>query len=130
MQDKEALDLADGLKLGLITPEQIPELITTTLGKTPDKMIDALVKDLIRESNGKKHITMSAKVRDAMDALFDFNYKHIYFSEKNRAFVPTIRNCLEGLYEHYTKEENLSPQKAIDAIILLTDRQALEILKK
>lgn len=122
------MDLGDGLRLNMINSSQIPVEVTKVLGPTPDKMIDTLVKNLIHCSKGRRYITMSPRVREAMDKLFDFNYKHIYFSKKNRDFVPTIEACINGLYKHFTEKEKLSPQEAIDKIVGLTDRQALALV--
>jgi dGTPase len=131
------MDLTDGLHIGLIEPARIPEVITRRLGRNASEIINTLVTDVILQSANNRdkkgrvtHISMSRYVREAMNALQDFNYKHIYFSEINRDFKATIRECLTTIFSKLMKPPGATPQEAIDNMVMLTDREALEIFKQ
>lgn len=133
------MDLQDALSLGIVAENQIPPVVRTTLGqnarnidKMIGKIIDTLVRDVIVSSSkrlnaGERCITTSHKTREALKALFDFNYKYIYFGELKNSMVSEIEECMETLYQYFTTDQKMTPQKAIDAVAGLTDRQAKEI---
>jgi len=118
-------DLEDGLTLNIITREQLPAIVTKTLGTSAREMIDVLVKDVISCSRGRNYVTMSEKCRLALDALFDFNYAHIYHGEFKTGWNQTIEICINSLFEHFTQTQGMTAQDAIDTIASLTDAEAL-----
>ncbi len=119
------MDLEDALVLELIRPDQLPSAVTSVLGWKAGQIMDTVVRDVIAQSRGHNYITMSEPVRKALDALFAFNYEHIYYSEQNMAFKPQVRQYIEGLFNYYTTKEGQSAEQAIDTIAKMTDSEAV-----
>lgn len=124
------MDLYDGLMLKLVKDEHIPPLVLNDLGITPGEIIDTLIRDVIKESAGKNLITMSPRVWNALDELFDFNYENIYFSQLNMDFKRTIFACVNVLLGHFMEKNGQDARAAIDNVVALTDQQALSIYQK
>lgn len=123
-------DLEDAILLGVVRPEQVPELVKTRLGLAARDIIDTLVKDIIAVSANRPYITMSDGAREALDQLFGFNYQHYYLGEYKRPLVQRIEQCITVLYDHYTKTVGQTPQTAIDTIAGMTDAQALATFRE
>jgi dGTPase len=123
-------DLEDALFMGIVKEEEVPGIVKEVLGNSAGEIIGTLVKDVIASSAGKNYITMSRKVREALDALFEFNYEHYYFGEFKASLVSKIEICLKTLYGYYTQKSKRTPQEAIDLIVGLTDQQAMALFEE
>ena len=71
-------DLEDAIRLGILKREDLDKSITDVLGNTNDKIVDALVTDVINNSYNKPYIKLSNKVYNALNKLIEYNYKNIY----------------------------------------------------
>jgi len=89
-------DLEDGIRLGVVNRDQIPDLCRTTLGSTNGTIVFTLVTDLIATSLDQPFVGFSEETGQALQALKDFNYTHIY---KNPAIKRHIRS-IGSIYEH------------------------------
>ena len=93
-------DLEDAVLLKIIKKEEIPLIVTETLGKTNSDMINTLVKDVIQQAKAKNEIGFSDKVYEAMLVLKDFNYKQIYRSSVLEEFHQFIERVLKTLWNY------------------------------
>ncbi|MDX9799789.1 MAG: HD domain-containing protein [Spirochaetia bacterium] len=93
-------DLEDALQLKILEKNQIPAVVTKTLGSSNSDMIDTLVKDVIRYAEKNGEIGFSDPVYDAMIVLKDFNYKNIYNSSVLEDFHKFIERVLKTLWEY------------------------------
>ena len=75
-------DLDDGIRLGLITEEDIPFSIREVLGKTSNDRLDTMIKDMILTSQGKNEIKMSEEIDENFKKLRQFMFERLYFNEK------------------------------------------------
>ncbi len=96
-------DLDDALRAEVIKKSDIPKDITTILGDSHSKRIDAMVKDVISTSLGTdmERLTMSEEVSAATYKLRDFLYERVYESEEIRAEFNKAKKILRDLYEYY-----------------------------
>ena len=97
-------DIEDAIILGVIKREDIPEEITKVLGNTNSHIIDNLVKDLLENSYGKPYLEFSDTVFNALKALMDFNYTHIYNSPIKADTEERSRNLFQMLFEKYLND--------------------------
>jgi dGTPase len=94
-------DLEDGIRLGLITREQIPEPCRRLLGSTNGTIVFTLVTDLIAESLDQPFIGFSGDIADALETLKAFNYRHIYKNPAIKQHLGTIEAIYEHLFHQY-----------------------------
>lgn len=114
-------DIEDATASGIIKEEDIPEKITSVLGKTNGEIIDTLVRDLItnfyqdreefRNKNGREpaktemSVRLSEGVTRALNSLImDFNYPLIYESEVNNTYTVQTENMIRFLFKALLKE--------------------------
>lgn len=88
-------DLEDGIRLGLVSREDLPPTCAKVLGKTQGTIVFTLVTDLIQTSSSQDHIAFSPEISLALKELKAFNYDRIY---KN----PAIKKHLANIQEIFT----------------------------
>jgi dGTPase len=93
-------DVEDAVQLKIVKKEEIPSVVTETLGKTNSEMINTLVKDVIKYAKEKNEIGFSNKVYEAMLAIKEFNYKNIYHSNILKEFHQFIERVLKTLWDY------------------------------
>ena len=74
-------DLEDAIRLGILKREDLDKSITDVLGNTNDKIVDALVTDVINNSYNKPYIKLSNKVYNALNKLIGKNISIISHEE-------------------------------------------------
>jgi len=102
-------DIDDALRAGIIRKNDLPSRPLEILGKTHKKRINTLVQDIVRESEGKPHLTMRREILDAFNELRDFMYERVYLAS---VLVPEIRKAYEvvrRLYDFYLEHIDLLP---------------------
>lgn len=114
-------DLEDGIRLGVVTRDQIPYISQKVLGKTNGTIVFNLVTDLITTSTGKPFVGFSDDISQALKALKAFNYQHIYKNPAIKKHLGTV----EAIYRHlfYQYMEDLETDNRGSAIFteFLTD---------
>ena len=98
-------DTDDAIRAGLITIEDLPEMVKKRLGLSHSERINTLVKSVIlttKEAN-KKAILIEEKCLDALIALRDFLFEKIYFSPIVRKEFEKAKKILTSLFEFYYK---------------------------
>jgi dGTPase len=71
-------DIDDGIRAGLLAPDELPAEELALLGDTGSKRIDTLVHDLVETSVGSDDIVQSAEIGQAMLGLRAFMFEHVY----------------------------------------------------
>ena len=89
-------DLEDGIRLGLVSREELPPACAKRLGTTQGTIVFTLVTDLIQTSAGQDFIAFSPEISTALKELKEFNYARIY---KNPA-IKTHLADIEGIFAH------------------------------
>lgn len=77
-------DLEDGVKVGLIKPDDIPTAAKNWLGETNRKIIDTLVRDIYanyQKDEQPDMLRFGDQVFEAAEQLNSFNYERIYKSD-------------------------------------------------
>ncbi len=94
-------DIEDAIIVGAIKRSDIPYYITRVLGNTNSKIVDTLVKDIIINSQEKRHIELSKEVFEALMELKHWNSKNIYESEKTTVNNNVLENLFNNLFDAY-----------------------------
>lgn len=93
-------DIEDGVRKGLITFEDVPKNITNVLGKSNSEIINTIILDIIKNSEGEDCIKLSEDVFNAINDLKKFNYENIYY----KSMTDDDRNYLEVLFHKMAKK--------------------------
>ena len=94
-------DLEDGIRLGLVKRDQIPDLCRKTLGSTNGTIVFSLVTDLIATSLDQPFVGFSEKTSQALQTLKDFNYSRIYKNPVIKQHLGSIGTIYEHLFSRY-----------------------------
>ncbi|MBQ1524429.1 MAG: deoxyguanosinetriphosphate triphosphohydrolase [Firmicutes bacterium] len=121
-------DIDDALRGGIIRTEDIPRDCLELFGASHGERIDALVKDVVRNSDGKNDILQSGEFGFYMNKLRDFMFEAVYNNPvvKGASETMKINHLLLNLYEYYLK----NPDKMPDEARLMIDSDGIEVAVK
>jgi dGTPase len=89
-------DIEDAIELGLIEDaEEIPDGCKERIGVTNRDIINSLIIDLIENSHGEDHISLSREVSDLVQQYRRFNKERIYDPVARQAGVDKIERMFE-----------------------------------
>ena len=97
-------DIEDAIRMNVINMDEIPKEISSVLGLKNSQIIDTLVRDIIRNSMGKDHLTMSDDVFNAMKSLKKFNYEYIYSKANSEEMVKFYEEVFNTVFSKYLED--------------------------
>jgi dGTPase len=103
-------DIDDAVRAGLITVDDLPQGPVALLGETGSERIDALVHDLVDNSEDKPAITQTPAVGSALADLRSYLFETVYPRALEQAGGERIRQLLTQLMQHYLKHPEDLPQ--------------------
>ena len=107
-------DIDDALRAGLLDESELPAEAIGVLGETGSARIDALVHDMVEESQRAGEIVQGERAGRAMGDLRDFMFERVYLGPAVRAEHDKIAAVLRRLFEHYVERPELLPRGAED----------------
>jgi dGTPase len=130
-------DIDDAIRAGILRFEDIPEDVSELLGSTHSERINALVTDVILNSQDGT-IGMSAQCEQAMAHLRTFLFERVYMNPVAKGEERKIGRLIAMLFEHYCANPSELPHEyrevgeregleraACDYIAGMTDKYAL-----
>ena len=120
-------DIEDAIRLGIIKETDIPDDITSVLGKTNAEIVNTLVLDIINNSFDKPYIKLSKDVFEALNNLMKFNYEKIYNvinATKEHSYYEEMYKTLFNNYKKALEEKDTSN----DIYKIFLDDMTLEYL--
>jgi dGTPase len=106
-------DLEDGIRLGLISRDRIPDACRKILGTTNGTIVFNLVTDLIATSLDQPFIGFSDEVSEALETLKTFNYRHIYKNPAIKQHLGTISTIYDHLFHQYLTDLEQGNQSSV-----------------
>jgi len=104
-------DLADAIRAGILSEEDVPPEVTAVLGRTHSQRINALVLDIVDHSwaatgeagaaQGEVRIGMSPPAQAAANTLREFLFQRVYLPEAGRREVEAAREVVRFLFSYY-----------------------------
>ena len=132
-------DIDDAIRGGIIFPMDIPLSASQLLGFTHGERIDALVTDIIRESEGRNAVRQSEECRKAMVELREFMFRAVYYNPVAKGEESKAQDMIRRLYDYYRRYPDKLPaefqeirlmegeERAVcDYIAGMTDKYAVE----
>lgn len=131
-------DLDDSIRAGILTNEDVPEIIRRNCGEKNSRRIDAIISDLIENSGGGR-LRMSNRMQETFDYFHAFMYSDVYTNPVAKREEGKVEGILAGLYDYYTSHPEALPEDfsgviekegieraAVDYISGMTDGYAME----
>ncbi len=94
-------DIEDATRSGLLSFEELPYDLRSTLGHNNSEIVNTLVNDIVQNSTGRDAIAMSERIGRALQRLIEINVDRIYKAPRVKRYENQARNVLEGLFEYY-----------------------------
>jgi dGTPase len=118
-------DIDDALRAGVLDEADLPREPIAVLGETGAQRIDALVHDVVEQSERAGDIVQSAEAGEAMSTLRDFMFAHVYLAEAARREHRKVEHVVRALFDHYCEHPEeipvLTPDAADDLPTRVTD---------
>lgn len=141
-------DIADAIRAGLFTEEELPPAAAAVLGHSHSKRINTMVLDIIKSSwavtglkplRGQPVIKMSPRVLEASNNLRHFLFERVYQTKGSKGRL--ARGIVRQLYKHFRQHEDEMPpeyqrysndveRRVVDYIAGMTDHYASRIAGK
>lgn len=131
-------DLDDSIRAGILTAEDVPDIIRRNCGDTNSRRINAILTDLITHSGGGK-LAMSPEMQKTFDIFHAFMYSDVYKNPVAKAEEGKVEGILARLYDYYVAHPEALPEDfggvieregreraACDYISGMTDGYAME----
>ena len=134
-------DIDDAIRSGIIDLSFLPTDCINILGDTHSSRINALIIDLIQNSDGKDKISLSSDFAYHMDKLRTFMFENVYHNSevKKNEDVLKVDQIIKDLYEFYVEHPKHLPEElramipefslhemVKDHIAGMTDRYAIQ----
>ena len=134
-------DVDDAVRAGVIDQDELPIGPLEVLGATHSARINTLVTDLVGRSADGPEIRLSDDVFQALDALREFLFDHVYLRDEARSEQDKAISMVRSLFAHYLDHPEEVPQeyhrapgdlptRVADYIAGMTDRYALRIYEQ
>lgn len=135
-------DIDDAIRSGVISIDDIPKSSLEQFGYSHRERIDAMVNDVIENSQDQDQITQSDKFKSELIVLRNFMFKHVYKSSlvKKEEDLAKVGVVITALYEYFLEHEEKMPEdlqevakrdginEAVkDYVAGMTDRYALSL---
>ena len=107
-------DIEDGIRMGLINDEEIPQNVVSILGLKNKDIINTIILDVIKNSKDKNYIKLSDDVYKAIIELKNFNYAKIYRFAYTKEEHDNIETMMRNLFDKYYEDiENNNQESSI-----------------
>ncbi|MGB2711575.1 MAG: deoxyguanosinetriphosphate triphosphohydrolase [Conexibacter sp.] len=108
-------DIDDALRAGVLAESDLPREPIAVLGETGAQRIDALVHDVVEQSERAGDIVQGEEAGSAMAALRDFMFANVYLAPAARREHAKIELAIRTLFAHYCEHPEEIPVLAPDA---------------
>ena len=97
-------DIEDAINIGVLNRNEIPEMISKTLGTTNKEIVNTIITDIIENSLDKPYIKLSDDVYKAIFELKNFNYKNIYDKANTKEQLSYYEKGMNQIYSKYLSD--------------------------
>ena len=144
-------DVADAFRAGVLSAPDLPPEALAVLGNRHSQRINSMVTDVVRSSwdcteasvpgSDAPRIRMSGTVKEAVIALREFMFDHVYLRHSTGPEAGAARRVVSMLFEYFDAHRDRIPEEyalrsesaeraVIDYISGMTDRYALRLAEE
>lgn len=109
-------DIDDAMRAGIISEEELPESCTAILGHTTRDRINAMIHDIVMNSEGTPVIMMSEPIQTAMQELRAYMFEHVYFNPKAKGEEVRAEAMIRQLFWYYYENPEELPEEYLHMI--------------
>jgi len=106
-------DLDDALRSGILRPDAVPRDCLKILGATHGERINTMIADIVANSGGEPHLSMSPRVESAMNGLREFMFERVYHNEWRDPEEARCDYVLRHLFEYYCEHPGEMPEEFV-----------------
>jgi dGTPase len=110
-------DIDDAVRAGVLDPRELPAAPISILGDSGPRRIDTLVHDLVEASARAGDIVQGLAVGEAMGALRQFMFDHVYLGPIATREHAKIQGVIGALFSHYCAHPLLIPDSIPDGAL-------------
>ena len=97
-------DVEDAIRMNIITSDDIPTNIKTTLGITNSQIVNTIILDIINNSYNKNYIKLSEDIFNTIIELKQFNYKNIYYKVYSDEELEQLEVMFNVVFDKYLND--------------------------
>ena len=94
-------DFEDAVAAGVVTPQQLPDLVRTRCGVSRAQQLRTFIHSMIQASAATGRIGMVPDIADALAAFRQFNYDQVYLRPESQAQAQAVIDVLRSLVDHF-----------------------------
>lgn len=106
-------DIEDGVRLNIISYDDIPNDIKEVLGSTNKEIVNTIILDIINNSYDKDYIKLSDNIYKMIVKLKKFNYDNIYNKVYSEEDIKEIKKMFKTLFNKYLNDLNNNNKESI-----------------
>jgi len=129
-------DIDDALRAGVLALAELPRSAIAVLGDSGSRRIDALVHDLVENSERAGEIVQGAEAAAAMGELRDFMFEHVYLGTVARREHSKVERVIRTLFDHFCEHPPLGDldgelaTRVTDYVAGMTDRYCIRVFEE
>ena len=104
-------DLADAIRAGIISPDDIPDEIVALLGGSHAQRINTLVMAIVELSQGRPVVEMTPEILHVMHELRRFMFSRVYLAPTATPDRERAISVVRELFEHYSAHPDQMPEE-------------------
>ena len=106
-------DLDDALRAGILKPFELPADCLRILGQTHGERINTMIRNIVSNSEGQPHLSMSEEVENAMNGLREFMFDRVYRDGWRDPEEARCDYVLRHLFEYYCAHPGEMPEEFV-----------------
>ena len=133
-------DLLDAFRAGVITWDDVPDVVAGVLGSSHSQRVNTMVSDIVESSwaasgeggGGPPEIAMSGRVRGAVMTMREFMFEKVYLPKDQGPEGQAAREIMSLLYGYYGEHPDALPpglpqdgRQAVDHVAGMSDLYAI-----
>lgn len=103
-------DFEDAVDAGIVTPSQLPLLVSKRCGTTRRQQLSTFITAMIEATAHTGRIGMVPDVAEALALFRQFNYETIYHRQDSRDQAQSVIDMLRALVDHFISTPQLLPE--------------------
>lgn len=102
-------DIDDGIRAGILQESDLPQEITSILGKTKKERYNNMILNIIDNSYGKNYVRFDERIAKATTALREFMFSHLYLGSIAKVEEVKAEKIVEYFYNLYINDPKKLP---------------------
>lgn len=118
-------DIDDAIRGNILSESDLPDALTSVLGKCTRDRLNTLIHDVINTSNNKPEIAMSESIGNALSMLREYMFKYLYTNPIAKSEEIKADKMLRLLYDYYMEDVSRLTNECIEMIYMGEDKAAV-----